>query len=195
MFCHLNPQYTGVLGIFNCQGGGWCPQSRRNKSASQFSHLVTCVTSPKDIEWNNGKHPISTKGVDVFAIYMLQEKKLKLLKSSEIMEISLEPFCFELLIVSPVTVLSKKIIQFAPIGLVNMLNTGGAIQSLEFDDDETLVRVGVKGSGEMRVFASEKPMSCKIDGVVVEFSYEDKMVKVQVPWPNSSRSSLVEYSF
>ncbi|GMY14904.1 galactinol--sucrose galactosyltransferase-like [Fagus crenata] len=188
-------KYTGVLGIFNCQGGGWCPQSRRNKSASQFSHLVTCVTSPKDIEWNNGKHPISTKGVDVFAIYMLQEKKLKLLKSSEIMEISLEPFCFELLIVSPVTVLSKKIIQFAPIGLVNMLNTGGAIQSLEFDDDETLVRVGVKGSGEMRVFASEKPMSCKIDGVVVEFSYEDKMVKVQVPWPNSSRSSLVEYSF
>ncbi|KAM4115301.1 hypothetical protein ACJW30_04G138400 [Castanea mollissima] len=188
-------KYTGVLGLFNCQGGGWCPQSRRNKSASQFSHLVTCVTSPKDIEWNNGKHPISTKGVDIFAVYMLQEKKLKLLKASETLEISLEPFCYELLIVSPVTVLPKQIIQFAPIGLINMLNCGGAIQSVEFDDDENLVRVGVRGSGEMRVFASEKPMSCKIDGVGVKFNYEDKMVTVQVPWPNSTRSSLVEYSF
>lgn len=188
-------QYTGVLGLFNCQGGGWCPQSRRNKSASQFSHLVTCVTSPKDIEWNNGKHPISTKGVDIFAVHMLQEKKLKLLKASETLEISLEPFCYELLIVSPVTVLPKQIIQFAPIGLVNMLNGGGAIQSVEFDDDENLVRVGVRGSGEMKVFASEKPMSCKIDEVGVKFNYEDKMVTVQVPWPNSTRSSLVEYSF
>ncbi|KAK7838999.1 fkbp12-interacting protein of 37 kda [Quercus suber] len=71
-----------------------------------------------------------------------------------------------------------------------MLSCGGAIQSVEFDDNENLVRVGVRGSGEMRVFASEKPMSCKIDGVGVEFSYEDKMVTVQVPWPNSSRSSL-----
>nr|POE91327.1 galactinol--sucrose galactosyltransferase [Quercus suber] len=76
-----------------------------------------------------------------------------------------------------------------------MLSCGGAIQSVEFDDNENLVKVGVRGSGEMRVFASEKPMSCKIDGVGVEFSYEDKMVTVQVPWPNSSRSSLVEYSF
>ena len=76
-----------------------------------------------------------------------------------------------------------------------MLNCGGAIQSVEFDDNENLVRVGVRGSGEMRAFASEKPTSCKIDGVGVEFSYEDKMVTVQVSWPNSSRSSLVEYSF
>ena len=58
-----------------------------------------------------------------------------------------------------------------------------------------MVRVGVRGSGEMRVFASKKPMSGKIDGVGVEFGYEDKMVTVQVPWPNSSRLSLVEYSF
>ncbi|KAK7839012.1 galactinol--sucrose galactosyltransferase [Quercus suber] len=68
---------------FQLSRRGWCPQSRRNKSASQFSRLVTCVTSPKDIELNNGKHPISTKGVDIFAVYMFQEKKLKLLKSSE----------------------------------------------------------------------------------------------------------------
>nr|DAD23051.1 TPA_asm: hypothetical protein HUJ06_024514 [Nelumbo nucifera] len=46
------------------------------------------------------------------------------------MEISLEPFNFELLTVSLMKLLSRKI-QFAPIGLVDMLNTNGAIQSLE----------------------------------------------------------------
>lgn len=168
--------------------------SRRNKSADQFSRSVTCLASPKDIEWIHGKNPISIEGVRAFAIYILQEKKLKLLKSLESIEISLEPYNYELLIVSPVTMLPRRLVQFAPIGLVNMLNSGGAIQSLAVDD-KNLVRVGVKGRGEMRVFATEKPMACKIDGVDVEFSYDDQMVIIQVPWPKSSRLSVIEYSF
>ncbi|XP_065879929.1 galactinol--sucrose galactosyltransferase-like [Euphorbia lathyris] len=188
-------KYTGVIGLFNCQGGGWCPLSRRNKNCNQFSLSVTCLTNPKDIEWNNGKNPISIKEVDIFAVYMFQEKKLKLLKSSENMEISLDPFKYELLIVSPVAVLPRKLIQFAPIGLVNMLNSGGAIQSLAIDDDENVVKIGVKGSGEMSVFASEKPVGCKIDGEDVEFLYDDYMVRIQVPWPDSPRICVVDYLF
>ncbi|XP_021825927.1 galactinol--sucrose galactosyltransferase-like, partial [Prunus avium] len=180
-------KYTGALGLFNCEGGGWCPKSRCNKSAPECSKPLTCLSGPKDVEWNNGKTPISIKGMDIFAVYMHQQKKLKLLKLSEKVEISLQPFDFELLTVSPVRVLPKKLIQFAPIGLVNMFNTGGAIQSLEFEDEENssnLVRIGVKGCGEMRVFASEKPSACKIDGEEVKFDFVDKMVTVQVPWPN-----------
>ncbi|XP_050224609.1 galactinol--sucrose galactosyltransferase-like [Mercurialis annua] len=188
-------KYTGVLGLFNCQGGGWCPISRRIKSANQFSLPVTCLASPKDIEWNRGKNPIPIKGVNIFAVYRLQEKKLNLLKSSDSLEISLKPLNYELLVVSPVIILPRRLIQFAPIGLVNMLNSGGAIQSLAMDDNENLVRVGVKGRGEMRVFASEKPVGCKIDGVSVEFRYDEQMVMIQVPWPNCLTLSVVEYSF
>ncbi|CAL2261369.1 unnamed protein product [Prunus armeniaca] len=172
-------KYTGALGLFNCQGGGWCPKSRLNKSAPECSKPLTCLSGPKDVEWNNGKTPISIKGMNIFAVYMHQQKKLKLLKLSEKVEISLQPFGFELLTVSPVRVLPKKLIQFAPIGLVNVLNTGGAIQSLEFEDEENssnLVRIGMKGCGEMRVFASEKPSARKIDGEEVKFDFVDKMV-------------------
>ncbi|XP_057440007.1 galactinol--sucrose galactosyltransferase-like isoform X1 [Lotus japonicus] len=188
-------KYTGVLGLFNCQGGGWCPVTRRNKSASEFSHTVTCSARPKDIEWSNGKCPICIEGVDVFAVYLFKEGKLKLMKSSDELKVSLEPFSFELLTVSPVTSFSKRMIQFAPIGLVNMLNSGGAIQSMEFDDHASLAKIGVRGCGEMRVFASEKPVSCKIDGVAVTFDYENRMVRVQVPWPSSSTVSVVEFLF
>lgn len=135
------------------------------------------------------------KGVDVFAVYLFKENKLKLMKCSDKLEVSLEPFSFELMTVSPVRVFSKRLIQFAPIGLVNMLNSGGAVQSVEFEDDASLAKIGVKGCGKMKVFASEKPLCCKIDGVAVEFDYEDKMVKVQIPWPGSSRLSLVEFLF
>ncbi|XP_077253557.1 raffinose synthase family protein [Tasmannia lanceolata] len=188
-------KYTGVLGAFNCQGGGWCRQARRNKCASEFSHIVHSTANPNNIEWKNGRNPISTEGVELFAVYLYQAKKLVLLKPDENIEISLEPFDFELLTVSPVKIISKKMIQFAPIGLVNMLNTGGAIQSLEFDDNESLVRIGVKGSGGMRVFSSEMPKACQIDGKDVAFSYDEKMVVIEVPWPNSEELSVIEYLF
>ncbi|KAJ9683397.1 hypothetical protein PVL29_019119 [Vitis rotundifolia] len=190
-------KFTGVLGAFNCQGGGWCREARRNKCASQFSHAVTSVASPKDIEWRNGNSstPISIEGVQLFAMYMFRSKKLVLSKPSQNIEISLDPFDFELITVSPVTILPGKSVQFAPIGLVNMLNSGGAIESLAFDDEENSVRIGVKGTGEMRAFASEKPRSCVINGEEVAFGYDECMVIIQVPWPNSSNPSLIEYLF
>ncbi|KAK9272818.1 hypothetical protein L1049_003196 [Liquidambar formosana] len=188
-------KFTGVLGAFNCQGGGWCRETRRNKCASQFSHLVTSKATPSEIEWKSGKNPISIEGVQVFAMYMFQAKKLLLLKPSESIEISLEPFHFELVTVSPVTILPNKSIQFAPIGLVNMLNTGGAIQSLAFDEEDDSVQVGVKGTGEMRVFASERPRACRIDGEDVAFAYDGHMVIIQVPWPSSSNLSVIDYLF
>ncbi|MFQ6664337.1 hypothetical protein Gotur_031491 [Gossypium turneri] len=189
-------KYTGVLGLFNCQGGGWSRESRRNESASQFSAMVGCFASPKDVEWSNGKNPVSVDGVSIFAVYMYQKRELMLMKPSDKVEVSLEPFNYELLTVSPVTILPRKNIHFAPIGLVNMLNNGGAIQSTMLGDGENLVRIGVKGSGEMRVYASKKPMACKIDETLTEFNYEEQMITVHVPWPLSSSSlSIVEYLF
>ncbi|THF97073.1 probable galactinol--sucrose galactosyltransferase 5 [Camellia sinensis] len=191
-------KFTGVLGAFNCQGGGWCRESRCNKCASECSHTVTATTSPKDIEWKHSPNPIiSTESPSqLFALYMFREKKLILSKPADTIEISLEPFNFELITVSPVTIISNNSIQFAPIGLVNMLNTGGAIQSVIYDDEiNNKVQVGVKGSGEMRIFASEKPRGCRINGEDVEFGYKGLMVVIQVPWPGCSGLSIVEYLF
>ncbi|KAK9104394.1 hypothetical protein Scep_021238 [Stephania cephalantha] len=188
-------KYTGVLGAFNCQGGGWSRETRRNECFSEFSRTITSTTNPRDIEWKSGKNPISIDDVEEFAVYMFQARKLVLLKPSQDIEITLEPFTFELLTVSPVKTLLKKMVHFAPIGLVNMLNTGGAIQSLSFDDGENSVRVDVKGTGEIRVFSSHKPRICKINGEEVDFKYEEQMVVVQVTWPSSCSISTVDYLF
>lgn len=156
---------------------------------------MTTKTNAKEIEWNSGKNPISIEGVQVFAMYLSQAKKLILSKPHDNIEISLEPFNFELITVSPIIIPEGKSIQFAPIGLVNMLNAGGAIQSLAYSDTDNSFQIGVKGAGEMRVFASEKPRSCKIDGREVGFEYEECMVIVEVAWSTSSGVSIVEYLF
>ncbi|KVI02461.1 galactinol--sucrose galactosyltransferase [Cynara cardunculus var. scolymus] len=190
-------KYTGVVGAFNCQGGGWCRESRRNKCASEHSHVVTSTIGPTDVEWHKGKPSVSVDGVQAFALYLFHEKKLILAKPSDNIEIALEPFNFELVTISPITVMPNKSIQFAPIGLVNMLNSGGALQSVEIlsnVDGSCTVRVEVKGAGEMRVFASEKPIKCHINGDNVEFKYEEHMVMVQVAWPITSLS-IIEYVF
>ncbi|KAD3641110.1 hypothetical protein E3N88_30334 [Mikania micrantha] len=190
-------KYTGVVGAFNCQGGGWSRESRRMKSASDCSHVVTSTICPNDVEWQNGKYPIFVGGVQAFALYMFHEKKLILAKPTDNIELALEPFTYELVTVSPITVLAQKSVQFAPIGLVNMLNSGGAIQSVEFEldvDGASMVRVGVKGAGEMRVFASEKPGECRVNGENADFKYEEHMVIVQVPWIATSLSN-VEFVF
>lgn len=184
-----------MVGAFNCQGGGWSREERRNKCAAEYSHVVSSTAGPSDIEWKQGTNPISVDGVQTFAMYLFHEKKLVLSKPSGTIDLSLEPFEFELIIVSPVKVLANSTIQFAPIGLVNMLNTGGAIQSLVFNDRAKSVRIGVKGTGEMRVFASERPVACKVNGESVRFVYVDYMAVTQVPWPKSSGVSVIEYLF
>ncbi|CAI0455167.1 unnamed protein product [Linum tenue] len=187
-------KFTGVIGAFNCQGGGWSRETRRNQCFSEFSHKLTAQTNPKDIEWASGKSPMSIEGVQVFAMYMSKAQKLILSKPIDDVEVSLEPFEFELITVSPVTVLAGKSVQFAPIGLVNMLNSGGAIRSVEYRDG--LVEMGVKGAGEMVVFASEKPASCKVDGGEVEFKYDGCLVTVEVPWSSAALGvSHVEFLF
>lgn len=190
-------KYTGVVGAFNCQGGGWCRETRRNKCASECSRVVTSTISPTDVEWQNGRPPMFVDDVDTFVLYLFHQKKLIISKPTDNIELSLEPFDFELITVSPITILANKSVQFAPIGLVNMLNSGGAIQSVEFVSDvdgACTVQIGVKGTGEMVIFASEKPSECHIDGKNVEFKYVDHMVIVEVPWPTTTLS-IIEYIF
>ncbi|KAI3949523.1 hypothetical protein MKW92_012544, partial [Papaver armeniacum] len=140
-----------------------------------------------DIEWENGKIPIAIDldHVEEFTVYAFEAITIGFLKINEHIEITLDLFNFELLTFSPEMILRKKMVQFAPIRLVNMLNTGGAIQSLCVNQDS--VEIGVKGTREMRVFASEPPKTCRIDGEDVAFEYNDeRMVVIEVPWPNSS---------
>lgn len=185
-----------MIGAFNCQGGGWSREERRNQCYSECSRVVSATTGPSDIEWKQGTSPIAVDGVAKFAMYLYREKKLILAKPSGTIGVELEPFNFELITVSPVkTLAGAGITEFAPIGLVNMLNTGGAIQSVAYNDRAKAVKIGVKGTGEMRAYASQRPAAVKVNGGSVRFAYEDSMVAVEVPWAKPTGVSVIDYVF
>lgn len=124
---------------------------------------------------------------------------MTLLKPDEEIEITLDPINYELIVMSPVCNLgSGNRVSFAHIGLVNMLNSGGAVQSFEFEESGELlvVKVGVKGAGEMRAYSSVRPLACRVNGEEVKFVYEENVVSVQVPWSGSSSKLCgVEYLY
>jgi raffinose synthase len=121
------------------------------------------------------------------------------LKPDDAVEITLEPIKYELIVMSPVHNFgSDNRVSFAPIGLVNMLNSGGAVQSIEFKEngEVLVVKAGVKGAGEMRAYSSVRPLACRVNGEEVEFVYEENLISVQVPWSgSSSKLCCVEFLY
>ncbi|KAJ8429145.1 hypothetical protein Cgig2_010011 [Carnegiea gigantea] len=107
-------KFSGVLGIFNCQEGGWSQENRRNKCFSEYSKLMKCMTRPKDVERRHGHKPFPIKGGPLFAMYLCKENKLVHSKLTDTIEISLE---YELITVSPMTFLSLGISQVCSYGV------------------------------------------------------------------------------
>lgn len=65
--------------------------------------------------------------------------------------------------------------KFAPVGLMEMFNSGGAIVSLRYDEDGTnfVVRMKLRGSGLVGVYSSvRRPRNVKVDSDGVEYRYQ-----------------------
>lgn len=76
-------------------------------------------------------------------------------------------------------------VEFAPIGLINMYNSGGAIDAVEAIGDSSCNTVRIKGRGEgvCGAYSNAKPMFCKVNMEEVEFKWssEDHFLKINVP--------------
>lgn len=66
-------------------------------------------------------------------------------------------------------------IEFAPIGLIKMYNSGGAVKSMEFFEDEDL-RLNIKGrgSGLFGAYSTREPRTCTVNSKEVDFKFSSK---------------------
>lgn len=101
-------------------------------------------------------------------------------------------------------------ISFTPIGLVNMFNSGGAIEQFEYeaasnkpqhlDGDvsselnvplsetrfpSAKITLKVRGCGRFGAYSSQCPLKCSLDGAETNFDYEDSsgLVTLNIPVP------------
>ncbi|GJN02570.1 hypothetical protein PR202_ga19932 [Eleusine coracana subsp. coracana] len=79
-------------------------------------------------------------------------------------------------------------VQFAPLGLINMFNSGGAIDDVASTTDPsgTIIDIKCRGPGRFGAYSAIMPELCRVDGVEVQFAYtEDGLLAFDLPHSSS----------
>lgn len=73
-------------------------------------------------------------------------------------------------------------LHFAAIGLLDMYNSGGAIETILYDAEKSAINVRTRGCGRFGAYSSCKPKCCKVDTEAAEFKYNsaDNLVILQL---------------
>ncbi|MCI24034.1 putative galactinol-sucrose galactosyltransferase 1-like, partial [Trifolium medium] len=92
---------------------------------------------------------------------------------------------YEVFTVVPVKELPNGV-KFAPIGLIKMLNSGGAVKEFSYGPNGSAnVSVKVRGCGLFGAYSSTRPKLITVDSKEVDFSYEEEsglvIIDLRVP--------------
>lgn len=191
-------KYTGVLGVYNCQGAAWNSVERKNTFHQTRSEAITGYVRGRDV------HLISDVSLDSdwngnVSLYSHRTGDLIVLPYNVAMPISLKVLEHDIFTVTPIKILAPGF-SFAPIGLVDMFNGGGAIEGLKYEvksgaqssdvadrhqvevngervenlssDAVAVASMEVKGCGRFGAYSSTKPRQCTIESTPVEFEYD-----------------------
>lgn len=143
-----------------------------------------------DIEWDQLIEASEMGKAEEYVVYLNQSEIFFLTKAtSDTIPMSLEPSTFEIFSFVPIKQLSP-IAKFAPIGLTNMFNSGGAIQGLQYEETNgdganyASAKVEVKGGGNFLAYTSVLPNKCYLNGAEVEFEWssQDGKLILNLPW-------------
>ncbi|KAG0471871.1 hypothetical protein HPP92_016417 [Vanilla planifolia] len=190
-------KFTGVLGVYNCQGAAWCSTEKKNAFHSSNPLALTSAIRGSDV------HLISEASTEQnwegnCMAYRHRDGELFFLPRGAALPVSLMVLEHEVFTISPIKVLAPGF-RFAPLGLIDMYNAGGAIDGLTYDvfgdakllhlDSSSMgeakeaegvcrsseivkVFMEVKGCGRLGAYSSTEPRRCLLSSEPVNFSYD-----------------------
>ncbi|KAI4344177.1 hypothetical protein L6164_011434 [Bauhinia variegata] len=167
-------KFTGVLGVYNCQGAAWSSTERKNAFHPTKSEVLTGYIRGRDVHLISEAATGSDWNGDC-VVYSHRSGELVVLPYNVAMPVTLKVLEHDIFTVTPVKVIVPGV-SFAPLGLVNMFNAGGAIKGLEYEvKGEALVgvvRMEVEGCGKFGVYSSTRPRRCLVGSNEVDFVYD-----------------------
>lgn len=163
-------EHSGVIGAFNCQGAGWCQVGKKNLIHDEQPGTVTGVIRAQDVGYLGKVADHSWNG-DVI-VYSHVGGEVVYLPKMASLPVTLRAREYEVFTVVPLKQLPNGA-SFAPIGLVGMFNSGGAVRELRFSEDSDVVELKMQGSGTVGAYSSTKPKSVAVDSKAIGFSYDD----------------------
>ncbi|KAL0356336.1 UNVERIFIED_CONTAM: putative galactinol--sucrose galactosyltransferase 2 [Sesamum radiatum] len=184
-------KFSGVVGVFNCQGAGNWPLRdgpERNPSSSSDSLVLSGHVSPQDVDFLDEVAHETWSGD--CAVYAFHTGSLSRLSKEENVKVSLATLECEIFTVSPIRVINEPL-HFAPIGLIDMYNSGGATEGLcsTVEPSACTITIQARGCGRFGAYSSKKPISCTVDGKNEEFVYrpDDGLLIVKLEGECKSR--------
>ncbi|XP_027358745.1 probable galactinol--sucrose galactosyltransferase 2 [Abrus precatorius] len=183
---------TGVIGVFNCQGAGSWPLKSLKSAPSHIT--ISGKVRPLDVEFLQEVAGENWNGDCV--VYAFNAGLLSKLSSRGKLEVSLETLQCEIYTVSPIRVFGHDV-QFAPIGLLDMYNSGGAVEALDctMDVSQCIIKTKGRGCGRFGVYSNVRPKRCVVDMKEEEFSYnlEDGLLTIKLGSGDNSRDVELVY--
>lgn len=89
-------------------------------------------------------------------------------------------------------------IEFAPIGLIDMYNSGGAVEAVEFSKDSasfgTIILKG-RGAGPLGAYSNSKPMFCTINSKEEEVKFDIRQNLLLVTIPSGTNNWEIRLSY
>lgn len=164
-------KHTGVIGVFNCQGAGWCRVDKRNLVHDSQPKAITGAIRSMDVDYLPKIADENWDGDSV--VYSHRRGELVCLPKGAALPITLKAREYEVFTVVPLKGLANGI-SFAPIGLIKMFNSGGAISAYEFDPNTSTVYLKVRGCGDFGAYCSVRPQAVYVDSTQIGFSYEEE---------------------
>lgn len=156
---------TGVVGAFNVQGVFYNRFIRTHVFHQRRAGNVTAHVSPGDVE-------LLDSPTGMFACYRFKGGFCGLVEQDSTVHIELPPKDWELVLFSPVWQVNA--VKFSPIGLIDMLNSGGSICKVEEGDGH--VSVVARGSGRFLCYCDSIPKSC----ILTHFGAQDSTYSIRL---------------
>lgn len=186
---------SGVVGVFNCQGAGWCKVVKKTRIHDESPGTLTSSVRATDVELMNQVADSDWNGETV--VYCYRSGEVIRLPEGASVPVTLKVLEYELFHFYPLKVVTSNI-SFAPIGLLDMFNSGGAVDLFEthlvtnkkpeFFDGEVsseltsslsenrspTVTIGLKvrGCGRFGAYSSQRPLKCMVDGAEADYNYD-----------------------
>ncbi|KAL0417259.1 UNVERIFIED_CONTAM: putative galactinol--sucrose galactosyltransferase 2 [Sesamum latifolium] len=180
---------TGVVGVFNCQGAGTWPMKQAPERNENSTVSISGRVSPLDVEFLEEIAGETWDGE--CAVYAFNTGSLSRIPKNKTIEVSLGVLQCEIYTVSPIKVF-KENVDFAPLGLIKMYNSGGAIEDCTFGDS---IRIKARGSGLFGAFSSKKPRCCKVDKKDEDFTYSSENGLLTVNLQSESSFKEIEFVY
>ncbi|KAL9319211.1 hypothetical protein ACSQ67_015728 [Phaseolus vulgaris] len=184
---------SGVVGVFNCQGAGWCKIQKKTRIhcpspgtliGSVCASDADLIAQVADADWHGDTVVYAYRAGDVIRL----PKGASVPVTLKVLEYELFHFC-------PIKEIEPSI-SFAPIGLLDMLNVGGAVEHFEVHKESEVPDGGksgkatfilkVRGTGRFGVYSSQCPLKCVVGGNETDFNYDSEtgLTTLYIPVPH-----------